>query len=125
MEDIEIGGVLEAQKVAASNRVEVGGSIRTDQGLTAAFIEIGRRGEVRGDLKADEVIIGKDAQAENVFGKRILLRRGASVANVYGEEITIESDCNIAGEIQYTHELRADAHVSMAKTPVKVDKLPF
>ena len=62
---------------------------------------------------------------EDVYGKKVLLRRGAHAENVYGEDITIESNCHISGEVQYTGELRMNEHVSLAKEPHKVDTLPF
>jgi cytoskeletal protein CcmA (bactofilin family) len=125
VKDIEIGGVLRARKATAEDRVEVGGSITTGEGVTARFIEIGKRGEAHGPLRADEVIVGKDAHVETVWGKEIVLRTGANAENVYGESVTIESHCHIHGEVQYTRELRLGENVSLTKAPEKVDKLPF
>jgi len=105
--------------------VEVGGSIITVEGVTARFVEIGRRGKILGPIKADQVIIGRDAHAEDIYGKKVLLRSGAHAENIYCESITIESNCHINGEVQYTSELRMNEHVSLAKAPQKVDKLPF
>jgi cytoskeletal protein CcmA (bactofilin family) len=104
--------------------VEVGGSIVTDQGVAAQSIEIGKRGDARGPLKAEEVIIGRDAHVESVYGKRIVLESGAHAENIYGEDITIESHCQISGEAQYTHELRLEERASLANEPRKVDRLP-
>jgi len=95
------------------------------EGVTAQFVEIGRRGKVLGPIRANQVIIGRDAHAEEIYGKKILLRTGAHAENVYGENITIESHCHIIGEVQYTGELRINSHVSLAKEPEKVDKLPL
>jgi cytoskeletal protein CcmA (bactofilin family) len=81
--------------------MEVGGAIITVEGVTAHFVKIGRRGKVRGPIKADQGIIGRDAHAENV----------------YGETIIIESYCHISGEVQYTGELRMNEHVSLVKAP--------
>ena len=123
--NIEVGGVIRSRKATVEESVEVGGSITTVDGVTARFIEIGKRGEVRGPIRADQVIIGREAHAENIYGKKILLRSGAHAENIYGENITIESNCQISGEVQYTIELRMNEHVSLAKAPQKVDKLPF
>jgi predicted acyltransferase (DUF342 family) len=92
--------------------------------VTARVVEIGRRGEVHGPIHADVVVINRDARAENVYGKEILLRTGASANNIYGQRITIESHCDVYGEVQYTDELRLGEKVSLAKQPQKVDKLP-
>jgi cytoskeletal protein CcmA (bactofilin family) len=123
--NIEIGGVLRARKVLAEDRVEVGGSINTIEGTTARFVEIGKRGTVRGSIRAGQVNIDKEAYAENIFGKRILLRSGAHAENLYGESIIIESDCQISGEVQYTNELKTGDNVSLARTPQKVDKITY
>jgi cytoskeletal protein CcmA (bactofilin family) len=117
--------VLRSRKATAEDRIEVGGSIITVEGTTASFIEIGRRGEVRGPIKADQVIIDKEAHVENIYGGKVLLRSGAYAENIYGESIIIESDCQISGEVQYTNELRMGEHVSLAKSPKKVDTLPL
>jgi hypothetical protein len=45
--------------------------------------------------------------------------------NVYGEYVTVESHCDIRGEIHYSNELRMADNVSLAKPPMKVDKMPF
>ena len=123
--DIEIGGTARAHKIAAEERVEVGGSITTNDGVTARIVEIGRRGEVHGPIRADKVIIDRDAHAENVYGREILLRTGAIADNIYGQRITIESHCDVSGEVQYTDELRVEEKASLSKQPQKVDKLPF
>lgn len=105
--------------------MEVGGSIKTVRGVYARFFEIGRRGNVRGHIKAQQVIIGRGAYAEDIYGEQVVLRRGGQAQNVYGKEVIIESNCRISGEVQYTDELRINDHVSLGKTPQKVDKLPF
>jgi len=123
--DIEIGGTVRARKITAEERVEVGGSITTSGGVTARTVEIGRRGEVHGPIKADKVFIERDAHAENVYGKEILLRTGASANDIFGQRVTIESYCHVTGEVQYTEELRVGEKVSLSKQPQKVEKLPF
>jgi predicted acyltransferase (DUF342 family) len=116
---------LRSRKAIAEERIEVGGSIITVEGATARFVEIGRGGEVRGPIKANQVIIGKEARVGNIYGGKVLLRSGAQAENIYGESITIESHCQISGEVKYTNELRMGEHVSLAKSPEKLDKLPF
>ncbi len=123
--DIEVGGVLRSRKATVEERVEVGGSIDTVEGVTAGFVEIGKRGKIRGPVRADQVVISRDAHAEDIYGKKVLLGKGVHAENIYGENIVIESHCHISGEVQYTGELRMNEHVSLAKKPQKVDKLPF
>jgi cytoskeletal protein CcmA (bactofilin family) len=87
-------------------------------------VEIGRRGAVRGFIKADEVIIHEKANVDDVYAATITLERGASARNLYGESITVESDCRIYGEVQYTAGLDADRSVTFDKPPRHVDRLP-
>jgi cytoskeletal protein CcmA (bactofilin family) len=110
--------------VTAEEDVEVGGSINTGQGVHARSVEIGNRGTIQGPVRAEEIIIGKGASAENLYGKRILLKNGAAAENVYGECVTVESHCRINGEVQYTTELREDNHVTYGNPPRKVSTLP-
>jgi cytoskeletal protein CcmA (bactofilin family) len=124
-EKIDVGGAVRLSGKSKGGDVEVGGSINTDEGVSASFVEIGRRGEVHGPIKADEVIIGRDAHVQSIYGRRIYLRSGAHADKVYGENITIESHCDISGEVRYTNELRISNNVSMSKPPQKVDKISF
>ena len=87
--------------------MEVGGSINTGEGVTARSVEIGSRGKVHGPIRADEIVVGKGAEVEDLYGKHVLLRTGASAENVYGEDVTVESYCNIRGEVQYTDRVEA------------------
>lgn len=123
-ENITIGGVLRARKVTSEKRVKVGGSLSTDDGVRAGFVEMGRRSEARGPIVADEVIIGKDARVESIYGKEILMRKGANAENIYGEKVTVESHCRINGELKYTMELNASEKAILAKKPQKVTSLP-
>jgi cytoskeletal protein CcmA (bactofilin family) len=104
--------------------VEVGGSIITVEGVIARFVEIGRRGKVRGPIRAAQVIIGRDARAEDIYGAKILIRNGAHAENIYGENVTIESDCYIDGEVKYTDALKTGKDVYFKNPPEKVERLP-
>jgi len=126
--NIKVGGVLNAKKIEAEEAeeyVEVGGSVETEDGVKAKFFRIGKRGRVHGSIRADRVIIGKEAQVEDIYGREIILRHEARARNVYGEIVDIESGCRINGEIKYTRELRMNERVYLAKQPQKVDKLPL
>jgi cytoskeletal protein CcmA (bactofilin family) len=92
--------------------------------VTARFVEIGNRGQVQGPIRADEIVVGKNAEVENLYGKSIVLRSGATANNIYGGNVVIESHCRIDGEVQYTNELRQCDQVSFAQTPKRVDTLP-
>jgi cytoskeletal protein CcmA (bactofilin family) len=121
---IEVGGLLRAGKATAEEGITVGGAITTKEGAIGRYVEIGRRGRVQGPIRADKVVIGKDARVESIYGKRILLETGAEAQDVYGESITIESHCRINGEVSYTNDLRLDRNISLAKEPKKVESLP-
>jgi predicted acyltransferase (DUF342 family) len=123
--DIEVGGTLRANKITVKERLRVGGRIETTEGATARLIEIGSNGEVRGSLKGDIIMVGRNARVENVFGKEIHLHTGATATNVYGEKVIVEPHCQIHGEVQYTGELRVSESVSLASPPRKVNRLPL
>ncbi|MDH5447755.1 MAG: hypothetical protein OEY24_01215 [Candidatus Bathyarchaeota archaeon] len=122
-QDIDVGGRLCARKATASKRASVGGSIETVEGVSASYVRIGRRGKVRGPMKADEAVVSRRAQVEDVYAKIITLERDAKARNLYGERIRLESGCNVYGEVQYTESLETERGVTFAKTPQKVDKL--
>lgn len=123
--NVEVGGVLDAHKIKAENNIEVGGSIATKVGAAAHFVEIAKRGTVRGLIKADSVIVGKEASVEDISGKEIYLKSGATAENIYGELIKIDPYCRIHGDLHYTRELKIGENVSLTKVPQKVDNLPF
>jgi cytoskeletal protein CcmA (bactofilin family) len=87
-------------------------------------VEIGRRGEVRGLIKADEVVIGERARVEDIYANRIVLEEEARARNMYGARIRLESDCHVYGEAQYTESLETEHGVTFARSPQKVSKLP-
>lgn len=110
--------------MVAENNVEVGGAIKTLEGTTARYIEIGKRGEVQGIIRADHVHVGRYARVGDIFGRKIILGSGAQADNIYGENVVIESDCQISGDIQYINELKMGENVSLSKQPQKVSTLP-
>jgi cytoskeletal protein CcmA (bactofilin family) len=115
---------LSAKKATASEKVSVGGSIETVEGTRGSFVEIGRRGEVRGLIKADEVVIEERARVEDIYANRIVLEEEARARNLYGARIRLESDCHVYGEVQYTESLETEHGVTFANQPQKVSKLP-
>jgi cytoskeletal protein CcmA (bactofilin family) len=104
--------------------VEVGGSINTGEGVTARSVEIANGGKVQGPIRAEEIVIGRHAEVEDLHGKSIILRSGATANNVYGQEIFIESHCRVNGELQYIDELRQSGDIAFAQPPKKVTSLP-
>jgi cytoskeletal protein CcmA (bactofilin family) len=123
-ESIDVGGRVRAREITAEDRVSVGGSIITDAGVKASYVVIGRRGKVIGPIRADEVLISRRANVEEVYSGKINMEENARARNLYGERIYIESGCHIEGEAQYTANLETEKDVSFAKSPVKVEKLP-
>jgi len=123
-ESIDVGGKVEAHEITAKNEVSVGGSIITDAGVKASYVGIGRHGRVVGPIRADEILIGRRASVEDVYGGKIVMEGNARARNLYGERIYIESGCRVDGEVQYIANLEAENGVSFAKKPVKVASLP-
>jgi len=122
-QDVEVGGRLYARKVTANAKVSVGGSVETVDGVHATQVRIGRRGEVKGPIKADKAVISANARVEDVSAKKIVLERDVRAGNLYGERIELESGCHINGAVQYTKNLETGRGIIFAKTPEKVDKL--
>jgi cytoskeletal protein CcmA (bactofilin family) len=122
--EIDVGSNLKARKVSASKNAKVGGSITTILGVAVGSLEIGRRSEVKGPIRANEVIIGDRASVEDIHAKNIFVGERTRARNLYGENITIESGCHVSGEVYYTESLRTERNVFFAKTPNKVNKLP-
>jgi cytoskeletal protein CcmA (bactofilin family) len=120
----DLGGSVEAKKATAEDRVSVGGSITTSDGVYGRYVEIGRRGKVNGPIYADEVLIGERAEVNDIHAKSIEMENGAEARNLYGEKIQLESHCQIFGEVKYTQELETENNIKFAKPPEKVDKLP-
>jgi cytoskeletal protein CcmA (bactofilin family) len=122
--EIDVGNNLKAKKVSASKSTKVEGSITTILGVAAGSLEIGRRSEVKGPIRANEVIIGDTASVEDIHARSIFVGERARARNLYGERITIESGSHISGEVHYTESLQAERNVFFARTPYKVSKLP-
>jgi cytoskeletal protein CcmA (bactofilin family) len=122
--EIDVGGSLEAKKVTVEDKVSVGGSIITTDGVHARYVEIGRRGKVDGPIYADEVLIRERATVVDIHAKLIEMERKAQARNLYGERIRLESGCQISGEILYRESLESEDGVKFAKPPEKVEKLP-
>ena len=122
---VDVGGSVKAHSATAMDEVLVGGSITTVVGVKAPYVRIGRRGEVTGPIRANEVLISEGARVEDVCARTITMEERARARNLYGERIFIESECHIYGEVQYTESLRIERGVSFATPPVKVEKLPL
>jgi predicted acyltransferase (DUF342 family) len=69
----------------------------SDKVNLAGSLEVGRRSEVKGSIRANEVIIGDRAWAEDIHAKNIFVGRTAQARNLYGERITIELGCQVSG----------------------------
>jgi len=121
--EIDVGGSVKAKKITAG-KVWAGGSIITEDGVQAHYVEIGRRGKVEGPVYADEVLVRERATVSDVNAKSIEMEKQAQARNLYGEKIHIESGCQIFGEVKYTRSLETEKGVKIAKPPEKVEKLP-
>ena len=121
--EIDVGNSLKARKVSASKSAKVGGSITTILGVAAGSLEVGRRSEVKGSIRANEVIIGDGASVEDIHAKNIFVGRTSRARNLYGERITIESGCQVSGDVYYSESLQAEKNVFFARTPHKVSQL--
>ena len=124
VKSVDVGGSLKASTVEALDAVKVGGLIETLKGVKANYIEIGRRGEVRGPLIGVNVLVRERARIEDVYADTLTLEENSKARNIYARRIYVESGCRILGEVQYTELLEREEGVLFAQTPVKVEKLP-
>jgi hypothetical protein len=120
---VRVGGSVRADRINARTEIQ-SNSIYTLNGARAARIEIGRRGEARGPLVAEEVVVGEDAEVEDIYGGVVTLRRGSRVGNVYAVDLRVESGVELREHVMYSDHLRLDRRVSFHAQPEKAEKLP-
>lgn len=118
-----VGGSLEADACFAEE-VKVGGKVETQKGVRAKVFEIGRRGKVLGPIIAEQVKIGAEAKAEDIYAIRLKLEENSSTRNVYAKEAYLNSGCTVTGELLYTDRLEMGHDVEIRTEPKKVEKLP-
>ncbi|EMR73314.1 Integral membrane protein CcmA involved in cell shape determination, partial [Thaumarchaeota archaeon SCGC AB-539-E09] len=121
--NIHVGGRIEAKKIEVVGEIKTS-TLRTIHGAKAKRIEIGRRGEVEGPVVADYVLSRDRARFEDIYAKRVVLRRGSRARNIYAEEIEIEGKCRISGELKYTESLDFERDVRFEHPPEKAESLP-
>jgi len=137
---LRVGGKADVSGVLEAGSVRVGGSVRADRinarteiqsnsihtigGARAVRIEIGRRGEARGPLVAEEVVVGEDAEVEDIYGGVVTLRRGSRIRNVYAVDLRVENGVELREHVVYSDHLRVDRRVSFFSQPEKAEKLP-
>jgi hypothetical protein len=120
---VRVGGSVRADSINARTEIQ-SNSIYTVKGAKAARIEIGRRGEARGPLVADEIVIGDDAEVDDIYGGVVTLRRGSRVGNVYAVDLRVENNVEFRERVMYSDHLRLDRRVSFSAPPEKTEKLP-
>ncbi|HYA21747.1 MAG TPA: hypothetical protein VEG31_01015 [Thermoproteota archaeon] len=121
--NVEVGGSL-AAKVCLAEGVAVGGEIRTEKGTKAKRFEIGRGGEVKGPIVADEVKIGRGAEVEDVYAGKLEMEADSSANNVYAHEARLGPDSRVSGELLYTGTLELGEEAKVRSGPTKAEKLP-
>jgi len=119
---IRVGARLEAEKIEAS--IIQTNKLLTRLGAKAKNIEIGRRGEVRGPLIAEKVVIKDRSVVEDIYADLVKLGRECTARNIYASHITLELGCRIEGFIKYTQTLKTDKYVRFASEPIKTDNPP-
>jgi len=120
---VRVGGSVRADRINAKTEIQ-SNSIHTIGGARAVRIEIGRRGEARGPLVAEEVVVGEDAEVEDVYGGVVTLRRGSRIGNVYAVDLRVENGVELREHVVYSDHLRVDRRVSFSSQPEKAEKLP-
>ena len=121
---VRVGGSVRAAMINSRTEIQ-SNSIYTLKGAKAARIEIGRHGEARGPLVAEEVVIGDDAEVDDIYGGVVTLRRGSRVGKVYAVDLRVENNVEFRGRVLYSDRLRLDRRVSFFAPPEKAEKLPL
>ena len=98
--------------------------IITRAGAKAEHIEIGRRDEAEGPIVAENVLIKERARVEDVYGRRVELRKNCRVRNIYAATLSIESGCVVVGEVKYIESMKVERDVTFASEPERVKELP-
>jgi hypothetical protein len=73
---------------------------------------------------AEEVVVGEDAEVEDIYGGVVTLRRGSRIGNVYAVDLRVESGVELREHVMYSDHLRLDRRVSFYAQPEKTEKLP-
>jgi hypothetical protein len=97
--------------------------VRTQGGLKARRIEVGKRSTVVGPLIGDSIELGRKARAEDLYGGTIEIDERAQVRRVYGERIRLGDGVRVE-ELWYTGDLRVDGEAEFTRPPQKVSQLP-
>jgi len=121
---IEVGGTLRARYIDAVESVDVSGEITTVDGVKADKVTIGGRGRIYGVVVAEEVTLEEKARVEDIYANILFMEERAAARNVYVEKAYLKEACEIAGELQYTGELKTERKVRFATKPKKVKALP-
>ncbi|RLG39825.1 MAG: hypothetical protein DRO05_07955, partial [Thermoproteota archaeon] len=112
-ESISIGGGVEAELIRAENSIKVGGYIRTSKGTKAKKVRIGKRGEIRGPVVAEEVIVEERARVEDIYADEIVMEERARARSLHGRRIYLERGCRVLGEVEYVEALEKEVDVEV------------
>lgn len=120
---VKVGGTM-ITDVCFADSVEAGGKVEAKRGSRARTFKIGNRGRVIGPVVAEDVKIGPNASAEDVYAGRLELGEDSSARNVYAREVHLKQGCRVTGELLYVERLEMEQNVKTYSEPRKVEKLP-
>lgn len=121
---IGVGGELEATRVVADEKLEIGGGLSASVGSRAQEVDIARRAKVKGPIVGETVRIKENAEAEDIYAESLWAEAGCSLRSVYVRRAEVGRGCKISGVLQYTEAVRLSKDVSLASQPEKVSDLP-
>lgn len=121
--ELEIGGEFSARKTVVTGRAAVSGSIRTELGLRAEFIEVGRKSRVRGALIADRVVLGRDSEAESVHARVVDVGSDAHVGRIVADEVELGPGATV-GRVEYVRSLKVGRNAKIEEPPVRLTERP-
>ncbi|RLG46606.1 MAG: hypothetical protein DRN92_04910, partial [Thermoproteota archaeon] len=121
---MKIGGGVEADLIKAEDLVKAGGYIKTSKGVKAREVRIGRRGEIKGPVVAEEVLIEERARVEDIYADEIVMEERSRARSLHGRRIYLERRCRVLGEVEYveTLEKETDVEVGLEKKVEEIKK---
>ena len=139
---LAVGGRLVADRVEASERVEIGGQVWTKGGLKGSEVAVGAGSRVNGPIVGESVVIGKGVmlggfwahmstlqtlahptRVDDVYGKEVRVERYSQAKRIYGETVRMQAG-SMADEVNYSKEADISEGVHLENPPKKVDGLP-
>ena len=103
----------------------MGESIKTTKGIFVLNkLQLGKRSKIKGPIIGEIVTIGKNSEAEDIYGNKIELGKFVTANNILGRDIIIKDNAIIKGQVEYQNSLETGIDVVFEFEPKQVESLP-